>query len=147
MLKIINRAWSWIAPPAIEIIAVNDFGNIIFLTEQQGYWRICPEELSCEKIAADKTAFEQTWNSPDFSEDWNMTELVTLAKNTLGELTEGEKYCLKMPGVLGGAYEASNLGKIGIDKLIDFSGDLGRQVSGLEDGQRVAFEFNPRVSE
>lgn len=142
MLKIINRAWSWIAPPAIEIIAVNDFGNIIFLTEQQGYWRICPEELSCEKIATDKADFESIWNNPDFTDDWNMTALAALAKNTLGELKGDEKYCLKMPAVLGGAYETSNLGKIGFAEMIDFGGDLGRQIMDLEDGQRVVFEFN-----
>lgn len=140
-LDIINRAWSWIAPHAIEIVAVNDFGNIVFQTEQEGYWRICPEELSCEKIATDKAEFEQIWNSPDFTDDWHMTALTALAKNTLGELNEVEKYCLKMPAVLGGAYEASNLGIINFAEMIDFSGDLGRQIKDLEDGQRVAFEF------
>jgi len=137
MITKINKAWKWKGFNATEIIRTNEFGNVIFKTDKNEYWRICPEEISCGKIAESKSEFDRISASSDFTEDWEMTNLVNIAKSELGELKENEKYCLKISAVISGEYEKSNLGKISFAELIDFSGDLGFQIKDLKDGQKI----------
>jgi hypothetical protein len=49
MISEINKSWNWKGITAIEIIHTNDFGNVIFKTNKNDFWSICPEEISCEK--------------------------------------------------------------------------------------------------
>jgi len=133
----INKAWNWKGFNATKIIQTNDFGNVIFKTDDNEYWRICPEETSCEKIAKTESEFERLSTDTEFNEDWEMTNLVTIAKSELGELAKNQKYCLKMPAIIGGEYDKSNIGKISFAELISFSGDLGFQIKDLKDGQKI----------
>ncbi|WP_405293053.1 T6SS immunity protein Tdi1 domain-containing protein [Algibacter sp. Ld11] len=137
MISEINKAWNWKGFNATEIVRTNDFGNVIFKTDKNEYWRICPEEISCVKIAESESEFNKISSDSEFIEDWEMTNLVKIAKSELGELKENEKYCLKMSAVIGGEYEKSNLGKISFSELIAFSGDLGFQIKDLKDGQKI----------
>jgi hypothetical protein len=137
MIAEINKAWNWKGFNATEIIRTNEFGNVIFKTDKNEYWRVCPEEISCEKIAERKSEFDRISADSEFNEDWEMTNLVNIAKLEFGELKENEKFCLKMPAVIGGEYEKSNLGKISFSELIAFSGDLGFQIKDLKDGQKI----------
>ncbi|MEP5602973.1 MAG: T6SS immunity protein Tdi1 domain-containing protein [Algibacter sp.] len=137
MIAEINKAWNWKEFNATEIIRTNEFGNVIFKTDKNKYWRICPEEISCEKIAESESEFDRISAESEFIEDWEMTNLVNIAKSELGELKESEKYCLKMSAVIGGEYEKSNLRKISFAELIAFSGDLGFQIKDLKDGQKI----------
>ncbi len=141
MIAEINKAWNWKGFNATEIIRTNDFGNVIFKTDKNEYWRICPEETSCQKIAESESEFDRLSTDSEFIEDWEMTNLVEVAKSELGELAENQKYCLKMPAVVGGNYEKSNIGKISFIELISFSGDLGFQIKDLKDGQKIQFTF------
>ncbi len=99
MIDNINSSWNWKGFNAIEILLTNEFGNVIFKTDQNEYWRLCPEDSKCEKIATTKSKLNNLLSDPDFIEDWEMTNLILLAKNVLGELEEGQKYCLKMPNI------------------------------------------------
>ena len=137
MIAEINKAWNWKGFNATEIIRTNEFGNVIFKTDKNEYWRICPEEISCGKIAGSESELNKISSDSEFIEDWEMTNLVNIAKSELGELKENEKYCLKMSAVIGGEYEKSNLGKISFAELIAFSGDLGFQIKDLKDGQKI----------
>jgi hypothetical protein len=137
MIAEINKAWNWKGFNATEIVRTNDFGNVIFKTDKNEYWRVCPEEISCEKIAESESEFDRLSTDSEFIEDWQMTNLVNIAKSELGELEENQKYCLKMPAVIGGKYEKSNIGKISFTELISFSGDLGFQIKDLKNGQKI----------
>jgi hypothetical protein len=137
MIAEINKAWNWKGFNATEIIWTNDFGNVIFKTDKNEYWRMCPEETSCEKIAESESEFDRLSTDSEFIEDWEMTNLVEIAKSELGELSENQKFCLKMPAVIGGEYDKANIGKISFVELISFSGDLGFQIKDMKDGQKI----------
>ncbi len=137
MIAEINKSWNWKGFNATKIIRTNDFGNVIFKTAKNEFWRICPEEISCEKIAESESEFDRISADSEFIEDWEMRKLVDIAKSELGELAENQKYCLKMSAVIGGEYEKSNIGKINFTELISFSGDLGFQIKDLKDGQKI----------
>lgn len=142
MLTTINKAWDWIGVKAKEILQINDFGNIIFKSTENEFWRICPEELYCKKIADSQSEYETLLKDSEFIEDWEMVNLVQIAKETVGELKDGEKYCLKLPGVLGGEYNSENIGKVSQMEQIGFSGDLAKQIKDLPDGTKIKLKIN-----
>ncbi len=141
MLSIIQEAWGWTGLEAKEIIKSNDFGNFLVRDAKGHFWRICPEELLCEVVAETQAEYGQLEQDPEFAEDWEMSNLVQLAQETLGSLDAGQSFCLKVPAVLGGEYADYNLGKITTTELVRFAGDVAEQIEDLPDGTAVEFEF------
>ncbi|MTB52630.1 T6SS immunity protein Tdi1 domain-containing protein [Lewinella sp. W8] len=144
VISTINQAWNWKGFTATEAIRINDFGNVIFKTALNEYWRLCPEELSCHKIASSATELNQVLTEQEFIDDWEMDHLVKEAKAVLGELAPYEKFYLVLPGVLGGQYNVSNIRKISFQELIRLSGDLGFQIKDLKDGDEVKLTTTDR---
>lgn len=136
MVELINRFWGWTGARATDIISINVFGNIIFKADDGAFWQLCPEALSCAVIAGDRQALNDLMATEDFSEAWEMWEVTETARTALGDLDRGEKYCLKLPLILGGLYEPSNLGKILHDQLIAFSGEMAFRIKDLPDGEK-----------
>ena len=66
-----------------------------------------------------------------------MQALVTKAQEHLGPLSEGRKYCLVTPGVLGGEYAISNIKTAPLVELVRISGDLASQIKDLPDGAQI----------
>jgi hypothetical protein len=141
MLDTIRKAWGWIGLDPAEVVAANSFGNLIVRANGGAFWRICPEELSCERIAKNVDEFAAISKGDEFQTDWEMSRLVDLARRTLGPLPEGRCYCLKRPAVIGGNYNASNLGTISVVELISFSGDFAEQIKDVPDGGEIEIEW------
>jgi hypothetical protein len=137
VLDAVRRAWSWTGLSPAVLIDVNSFGNLLLADESGRYWRICPEDLDCRIIAQDAAAFGRLRADPEFQRDWTMAPLHAAALESIGPLSENRCYCLKIPAVLGGAYDVSNLGEIALDELISFAGDVAQQVDGLPDGAQI----------
>lgn len=142
MIETVNKAWGWTGAVATELFSVNNFGNIIFKSDEGKFWRIYPEELECKVIAGDRTELNELLENEDFLEDWEMYELTEAARKEVGELEKGEKYCLKLPVVLGGLYDASNFGKISHEALISFSGQMAFRIKDLPDGEKFRILFD-----
>jgi hypothetical protein len=115
----------------------NEFGNVIFTEEDGRYWRICPEELSCEVVATNGEDFASLKNADEFLKDWTMRELVERARATLAMPDAEQCYCLKIPATLGGAYALANIGTIDRAELISFSGHVAKQINDLPDGAQI----------
>ncbi len=141
MLKTVHESWGWTGLEPAEVVAVNEFGNVIVRAKDGALWRICPEDLSCTIVAPDATEFGRQWSSEEFQIDWQMTRLVEMAHRKLGLVSEDRCYCLKLPSVLGGAYDESNMGTISRRELIAFSGYVARQIKDLPDGAKIQFVF------
>ena len=77
MLEIINNKWEWLNIKFIKIIDENDFGNLILLNNDKSIWRICPEELQCEKVSESLEEFLKIQKTEEFIEDWNLNFLKT----------------------------------------------------------------------
>ena len=137
ILDNVSASWAWTGLRPAKLIAINAFGNLIIEAEDGEYWRICPEELSCESVAESKADFDALLVTEDFQRDWEMTRMVQIAYAEWGAPPEGRCYCLKVPGLLGGAYEADNIGIMWIGDLISFSGDLALQIEDLPAGTKA----------
>jgi hypothetical protein len=141
VLTIIRESWSWTGLDPTTVTATNEFGNLIVRATDGAYWRICPEELTCEIVARDEAAFNALWASEEFQLDWQMTRLVGLARAALGPVSGERCYCLKRPAVLGGAYEAANLSTIARLELLALTGNVAEQIKDLPDGASVKFDW------
>ena len=140
LLDIIEESWNFTGLKPCAIIEINRFGNLLVEAIDGSYWRICPEELSCETIASSSDEFRRLRSSTEFQTDWEMQPLVELANAVLGPPPTGRCFCLKIPAVLGGAYDASNLGTITVSELLSVSGDIASQIKDLPNGTEVELE-------
>ena len=141
LIDVVRRAWEFTGLVPSSVLDTNAFGNLLVEDTSGRVWRICPEELSCAIVAATRNDFEKLRRSPEFSEDWQMTRLVEVARSSLGALGPGRCYCLKVPAIIGGSYAVDNLGTITLSELIDVSGHIAVRVKDLPDGARVELKI------
>jgi hypothetical protein len=137
LVETINAHWSWAGLTAVRVEAHNAFGNLIVEDPAFRFWRICPEELSAEIIAASRDALIALRRSPEFDADWSMYNLASAAAAQLGTPDQHVVFHFAIPAVLGGAYEVGNIRLIAFEQLVAVSGDLGRQIHDLPDGAQV----------
>lgn len=137
ILSEIRDAWGWVGINPSEIVGENEFGNLIIRDDDGKYWRICPEDVYCEVIAKNREELDNLLKDQEFLTDWHMSALVDVAKDSVGLLSAGRKYCLVVPGVLGGAYDISNIKSVPLVELVRFSGDLGKQIQNLPHGAQI----------
>lgn len=140
LIETIRSAWGWCGVDPDEVIGENDFGNLILKDSAGCYWRLCPEELSCELVAHDRKELDALSADQEFLRDWHLSALRDEAFGRLGVLPEGRVYCLKIPGTLGGEYGGDNLATIELDELIRASGHMALQIKDLPDGAQVRLQ-------
>jgi hypothetical protein len=136
----ICEAWGWKGIESAEVVAVNKFGNVIFIDQAGKYWRICPEELECKVIADSAVCYSRLLNDPEFKQDWEMARLADMAEAKYGAQPVHRCFFLKTPGILGGTYDIENIGTIRIGALIHFSGDVANQIKDLPPGSKIEFK-------
>ena len=142
-MNIINEiieSWGWVGVNPTEIVAENEFGNLIIKDADNKFWRLCPEDVYCEVVAESIDDYNELINDNDFLNDWNMTIMVNEAIEMLGELKEGYKYYMVVPGVLNGEYSGTNIQTAPFIDIIRISGNLGKQIKDLPDGAEVKLE-------
>jgi len=137
LISVVKEAWGWTGLEPDRIVGDNDFGNLMIKDRSGVYWLLCPEDLSCEVIARSRAELDQLSQDREFLRDWYMRDLVAAARDRLGPLRPGFKYCLRIPGVLGGEYGGDNLGTISLSELISASGYIAQQIEDLPDGAQV----------
>lgn len=143
LLQAISDAWGWTGLRPRSVVEADAFGDVIVLDEVRRYWRVCPEELSCEEIAENEAGYELLRASPEFERDWTMAAFHEAVRETLGPVADGRCYCLKIPAVLGGVYSASNAATISLDELTLFSGHVALQIKDLPDGAQIRLKIDP----
>jgi hypothetical protein len=124
----INACWGWTGLEAVEVIAENDFGNLLLLDEDGAYWWLCPQQLLCECVARDSEAFAALSYDQGFLADWYATELTSAARAALGPLSPHRKYCMTVPIALGGGAEPGNLAIVPLSALIRFTGEVAEAI-------------------
>ncbi len=138
----IREGWAWTGVEPREVVDINPFGNVIFVDVHQQYWRIIPEELALKSLALNNQAFQTIQNDVEFQTDWKMDNLVALANDKLGKLDSNRCYCLKIPAVLGGAYERENIASIDLAELVRSSGNMAHQIKDLPDGAKIELKIS-----
>jgi hypothetical protein len=137
VITAVEEAWGWIGVQPAEIVGENDFGNLMIRDVDGRYWRLSPEDLSCEVVAETRADLDRISADQEFLRDWYMRPLVEQARAKYGPLPDGRKYCLKIPSILGGEYGGDNVATISLVELIRASGHLAQQIKDLPVGTQV----------
>ena len=137
LISAVTDGWSWRLGEPTEIFATNVFGNVIVKNKAGHYFRIMPEEWSCELIARSAVELEAKRKCAEFVHDWDMKQVVMMAERAQGPLEDGEVYYLVIPGILGGKYTEDNIRKISIHEVLAYCGDMAHQLEGARDGSHV----------
>lgn len=140
VIAAVEEAWGWVGMQPTEIVGENEFGNLMIKDVDGRYWRLSPEDLSCKVVAQTRADLDRLSVDQEFLRDWYMRPLVEQAREKCGPLPEGRKYCLKIPGALGGEYGGDNLATITLVELIRASGHLAQQIKDLPDGAKVRLQ-------
>lgn len=141
IIKIVKQSWGWTGIQPQKVILENDFGNLIIEDTKLQYWRLCPEDTYCEIIVQDSKELNKLLENKEFSLDWNMQNLIDIAKDKLGLLPPGNKYHLIIPGFVGGKYDISNIKIISQIEQIRFSGNFAQQINDMPDGTKIKIEI------
>lgn len=137
IIEEVKEHWGWTGINPTEVVAENEFGNLILKDAEDNFWRLCPEDVYCEVIANSIDDYNKLINDQEFLIDWNMIVMVDEAKKMLGELKEGCKYYMVIPGVLNGEYSGNNIKTAPFKEVIGLSGDLGKRIKDLPDGAEI----------
>lgn len=137
----ILESWGWIGISPIAVVGENDFGNLMIEDVDGKYWRLCPEDLYCKIVADDREELDLLSKDQEFLEDWHMQNLAEQAREAIGDLKEGYKYCMVIPGPLQGEYAISNIKTAPLVEIIRFSGDVAKQIKDVPDGAQIEFEI------
>jgi hypothetical protein len=137
LLDEIRTSWGWIGLDPVEVVGENDFGNLMIKDAEGKYWRLCPEECTCVVAAANRKELDALSIDQDFLRDWYMLALVELAREKCGPLSADSKYCLRIPGLLGGEYAADNIATNSLVELVRFSGHIAKETHDLPEGATV----------
>ena len=140
VIKEIKNAWGWIGIDPQEVVVENEFGNLIIKDPENRFWRLSPEDVSCEVVAASIDDYNVLIQDEAFVEDWFMTAMVGEATKKLGKLKSGHKYYMVVPGALGGEYGGSNVKMAPFTAIIKFSGALGKQIKEQPDGAEIKYK-------
>ena len=140
VLNEVKDNWGWVGINPTEVVAENDFGNLILKDAGDKFWRLCPEDIYCEVVAESIDEYNKLITDPEFINDWNMTVMVDEAMEMLGPLKKGYKFYLVIPGVLNGEYSGTNIQTAPFVEIIRLSGELGNQIKDLPDGAEVKFK-------
>jgi hypothetical protein len=141
LTAIVKEAWGWTGLEPDRIVGHNDFGNLMVKDQSGRYWRLCPEDLYCKVIAHSRSELDRISQDQEFLKDWYMVDLARQARQRLGPLRPGFRYCLKIPGLLGGEYGGGNLTTMSLSDLVSASGRIAQQVHELPDGAQVKFSI------
>lgn len=141
LVEEISQSWGWIGIDPVEVVGENDFGNLMIKDADGKYWRLCPEDCNCQVVASNHQELDAISGDQEFLHDWYMRALVDLAREKFGPLPEGRKYCLKIPGFLGGEYGGDNLATAPLIELVRLSGDIAKQTHDLPAGTNVKLRF------
>lgn len=137
LTEAISAYWGWSGLQPLRVAAVSKFGNVMVADTQGKFWRICPEDAYCRVVASDRAEVEKLAADPDFISDWELPGLYEAAVGKFGQPEEGYFFTLRVPGVLGGAYDVSNVMVAPLGDILQVAGDTARRIADLPDGAQV----------
>jgi hypothetical protein len=119
----------WIPPLPTNFMLwfVNRFGDA-FVTAQDGsVLRLDVGTGTCTKLAGSRDEFARLLDIPINTDSWLRPSIVDACVRSRIELAPGECYGFKIPPVLQGTYEVSNLVPAKLDSHYSWMAHLSRQ--------------------
>jgi hypothetical protein len=127
--------WSPPLPDVYTIWLVNRFGDVFAVFEDGTVHMLDVSNCVLNKVADSRDDFARSAETR--YRDWLLTPLVDACEGAGIVLKAHQCYGFKVPPILGGKYEISNIGAVDISVHYSFLADIYRQTKDLPDGTRI----------
>jgi hypothetical protein len=130
--------WMPPLPSSFTLWIVNRFGDaFVVLEEDNSVHMLDVGSGTFARVADDRSHFADLLDADDNAANWLLTSLVDACREAGMALSASQCYGFKIPPVLGGKYEVSNV--VPIDLAVHYSllADIYKQTKDLPDGTPV----------
>ena len=132
--------WHWLLPPNCRPQYVNCFGDLFIICGSN----ICLLDLedgSFDRYCDANSSVIDTLREDNDADLLLYANLVDQLRHNGIELKSGQCYHFKIPTILGGEYDISNIGTNSIEERIRFCGDFQNQIKDLPDGSTIKLKY------
>ena len=137
---VVLAEWHWCVPAGASPLYVTCFGDL-FLETDSVVGLLDLEDGTFETYCEQNVSVVDVLRGDSEVDMLLYTKLVNELVNADGHLAKGRCYHFKLPTVLGGEFDRSNVGTNSIGERVRFCGDIHRQIKDLPDGSSVCFDF------
>lgn len=129
--------WADVLPPEFTIWIVNRLGDLVVVLPDSSVHLLDVGIGSVKRLADSREHFVNAIDEGDNASQWLAIPLIDACVASGITLAVGECYGFKVPPMLGGAYEASNLEPTSLAVHYGLLGQIHRQTKDLPDGTPI----------
>ena len=131
------ESWAWADLEGKTPIVSSLFGDVI-LEAGDGYWFLDIVAGKLERVWPDKRSLEAELATPAGQSHYLLSDLALGADASGLRLGQDEVFDFKLPPVLGGGLDLTNLSPMSFTVCVDIAGQLHDQVRDLPPGTKVS---------
>lgn len=136
LLEQLRQEWRWAVPDNYRIFGMTIIGDWLFEDERGSVFLLETMEASLGRIADDLLELEALVESPD-KRDELLLEGHALAVLKGGALSQNHCVGFRVPPVLGGPFDTSNLEVVPVSRYQVWTGRLHKAVASVPVGRRI----------
>ena len=130
--------WGWLLKDPHELLLVTSMGDAFVADSSGAVFYLDTLEGSLKPVAPSRETFQSLVASGGLDPDLFLPDMVALKIAQGHRLAPGQCYSYKLPPILGGPLESSNVEATDIVVHFSISGQLHRQLVDLPPGTRIS---------
>jgi hypothetical protein len=131
------QCWRWLVGDSVRILMVTALGDLFLSDDLGSVHRLDAGWGTLKVIARSTEEFRKVLSEPGRAEEWFVPELVGDLITSGVRLGPGQCYGYKLPPVLGGKLEPSNLEPTQLPVHFGILGQIHEQTRGVPEGTPV----------
>ena len=130
--------WAWLIRKPCTLIAMNNFGDM-FLCDENGtidFLELASGQIT--NVASTTAEFQRLAAEKEMQRNWFFTDLLTELELAGMAIAKSQCFCYKVPPILGGKTETSNIEAGNIYVYSSLMGQIHQQVRNLTPGTKIS---------
>ncbi|MFK7933255.1 MAG: T6SS immunity protein Tdi1 domain-containing protein [Saprospiraceae bacterium] len=129
--------FEWLLNNQFELLEVSLLGDAFLQNEKEEIYWLATDSGELQKIANSKQEFYYSLEKSEQQEEWLMISFIQELKQAKIQRAANEVYSYKVPPVLGGEYDITNIQVTNVDVHFYLLGQIFEQIRHLPDGHSV----------
>jgi hypothetical protein len=135
------KPWAWRLPATFTLWLVNRFADLFIVLDDGSVHVLLTDCGELRRLAASRDHFAELIDQDDNADDWLLVPLVDDLVASGALLTPGQCYGFKVPPVIGGGYNLSNISPRDLREYLAFLADFYEQLKDVPDGTSVTIRL------
>ncbi len=138
-VRTLEHGWAWLLDwRDFHAIAASKFGDWFLARADDTVYMLDGIEGALVKVASSSQEFQALVNMREKQEQWLLSELVLTLHEEGVVPAAGQCYSFKLPLVLGGKAESSNVELCDLQVWMSLCGQIHQQTQALPEGARIS---------